>query len=322
MSPELPQKIAPLSKASRLPVTVIIATKNEEANIAACLLSLVPAQRVLVVDSGSTDLTQMIATQHGAEVITYTYSGGYPKKRQWALENLDIATPWTMLIDADEQIPADLWREIRSVLNSPKACAGYLVRKGFHFLGKRLRFGGFSHLAIVLFRTGYARFEEAAGNSLNGQDMEVHERMIVDGKVGRLRIPLIHDDCKGLSAYIDRHNKYSSWEAGIRAHYLSTKSWGPHSIKAAMFGDVQSFRRFVKPLVLRLPCEPLLWFLYHYIVCGAIFEGRRGYIASSLRGAYIEQVHAKLYEMRLLDHSASTVFNQSQKRKEIAVDKL
>jgi hypothetical protein len=196
-------------------------------------------------------------------------------------------------------------------LSSSAACAAYLVRKQFHFLGKRFQFGGFSFSAIVLFRTGHARFEETAGNSPNGQDMEVHERLIVDGKIGRLRIPLIHDDCKGLSPYIDRHNKYSSWEAGIRAHYLKTGSWGKHSIKASMFGDVQSFRRFIKPLALRLPCEPLLWFLYHYVVCGAVFEGRRGYIASSLRRAYIEQVHAKLYELQLLEQSTSSPPSES-----------
>jgi glycosyltransferase involved in cell wall biosynthesis len=312
----------PKSKTCRLPVTVVVATKNEEANIASCLLSLTQAHRVLVVDSDSTDLTQAIARQHGSEVINYTYTGGYPKKRQWALDHLDICTPWTMLIDADEQVPAALWSEIGSVLDSPTACTAYLVRKGFHFLGKRFRFGGFSHLAIMLFRTGHARFEQTAGNSPNGQDMEVHERLVVDGKIGRLRIPLIHDDCKGLSAYIDRHNKYSSWEAGIRVHFLKTKSWGEHSIKASMFGDVQSFRRFVKPLALKLPFEPFLWFLYHYVLCGAVFEGKRGYIASSLRRAYIEQVRAKVYELQLAAISSSPISSQSGESSQTAPDRL
>jgi glycosyltransferase involved in cell wall biosynthesis len=301
----MPSENAQASGILRLPVTVIVATKNEEANIGSCLSSLTRAHRVLVVDSNSTDLTQPIAKQHGAEVISYDYAGGYPKKRQWALNNLNISTPWTMLIDADEQVPAALWNEIDSALNSSAACAAFMARKGFHFLGKRFRFGGFSHLAIVLFRTGHARFEETAGNSANGQDMEVHERLIVDGKVGYLRNPLIHDDCKGLASYIDRHNKYSSWEAGIRAHYLKTKSWGERSIRVSMFGDAQSFRRFIKPLALKLPCEPLLWFLYHYVVCGAVFEGKRGYIASSLRQAYIEQVRAKVFELQLLEISAT-----------------
>ena len=309
------------SKPGQLPITVIIAARNEEANIADCLSSLEQAHRILVVDSGSTDLTQTIARQHGAEVVNFVYAGGYPKKRQWALVHLDISTPWTMFIDADEQVPAILWTEIESVLKSPTTCSAYLVRKGFHFLGKRFRFGGFSHSAIALFRSGRARFEEAAGNVFNGQDMEVHERVIVDGKIGRLSNSLIHNDYKGLFAYCDRHNKYSTWEAGIRAHYLKTGSWGQRSIKASIFGDVQSLRRFLKTIVMRLPCEPLIWFLYHYVICGAVFEGRRGYIASSLRRAYIEQVHAKLFELRLLEISASSSRAESEECTEASTDR-
>jgi hypothetical protein len=144
--------------------------------------------------------------------------------------------------------------------------------------------------------------------------MEVHERVIVDGKVGRLRNPLLHHDYKGLFAYIDRHNKYSTWEAGIRAHYFKTGSWGQHTIRASIFGDAQSFRRFLKSIVLKLPCEPWLWFVYHYFVCGAIFEGRRGYIAASLRRAYIEQVHAKLYELRIQELSGLSDPSDSEER--------
>jgi len=302
------------SRDCHLPVTVIVASRNEEPNIASCLRSLVKAHRILVIDSNSTDLTKSIARQHGAQVIDYEYSGGYPKKRQWAMDSLDISTPWTMFIDADEQVPPILWDEIEYALNSPDSCAAYLVRKGFHFLGKRFRCGGFSHPAIILFRTGKARFEETAGNSPNGQDMEIHERLFVDGKVGRLRTHLIHDDCKGLSAYIDRHNKYSTWEAGIRAHYIKTGSWGERTIRASIFGDSQSFRRFIKPLALKLPFEPWLWFLYHYLVCGAMFEGRRGLIASSLRKSYIQQVRCKVYELELLEAGLAPVLSKHEER--------
>jgi glycosyltransferase involved in cell wall biosynthesis len=283
----------------RVPVTVIVATKNEEANIENCLLSLAPAERVLVVDSCSTDATQTIAGKLGAELVTYSYSGGYPKKRQWALDHLTIATPWTMLIDADEQVTPALWREIESNLSSSNDCTAYLILKEFHFLGKRLRFGGFSHAAIALFCTGLAKFEQLEGNEPNGQDMEVHERLIVEGKVGRLRNPLLHNDYKGLYAYIDRHNKYSTWEAGIRSHYLETGSWGNQAIHSTISLDVQSLRRFLKSFIIKLPCEPSMWFLYHYIFRGAILEGRRGYIAACIRRAYIEQVHSKIYELRL-----------------------
>ena len=96
MSRESPIELDEQSEAYRLPITAIIATKNEEANIARCLRSLVRVHRTVMIDSGSTDGTRSIARQHGAEIVNFEYSGGYPKKRQWALDHLDIATPWTM----------------------------------------------------------------------------------------------------------------------------------------------------------------------------------------------------------------------------------
>lgn len=281
-----------------LPVTVVVAAKNEVANIEECLHSLATASRVILVDSSSSDGTVRIGRDCGAEIVNFTYRGGYPKKRQWALDNLDISTPWTMLVDADERITTQLWREIQYVTNRCE-CMAYLIRKEFHFLGKKLRFGGFSHSAISLFRTGRARFEEAGGNLSNGQDMEVHERLIVDGKVGRLNNSLVHNDYKGLQAYLDRHNKYSTWEAGVRAHYLLTGSWGDKTIRSSLLGDTQSFRRSVKTILMRLPGEPWLWFLYHYFLRAGFLEGRRGYIAASIRKAYIEQVRAKIFELGL-----------------------
>jgi glycosyltransferase involved in cell wall biosynthesis len=281
-----------------LPITVLIAAKDEEANIARCLQSLAPATRVVLIDSASSDNTASIAISFRAEVVNFSYMGGYPKKRQWALDTLEISTPWTMLVDADEQITPELWREIETAIKSA-VCTGYLVCKEFHFMGKRFRFGGFSHSAVVLFRTGQARFEQTAGNMANGQDMEVHERVIVDGKIGRLNNPLLHNDYKGLQAYLDRHNKYSTWEAGIRTNYLKTGTWGERTIKSSPFGDPQSFRRFIKAAIIRLPGESWLWFIYHYLIRGGFLEGRRGYIASSIRKAYIQQVRAKMFEMHI-----------------------
>jgi glycosyltransferase involved in cell wall biosynthesis len=292
--------LIPLPVSSKtLQITVIVATKNEAVNIEKCLRDLARAERIVVVDSFSTDGTPDIAKTLGAEILNFSYTGGYPKKRQWALDILDISTPWTMMIDADEEVTPELWQEVESVLNTTQYSA-YLVCKQFHFMGKRFRFGGFSHSAVALFRTGRARFEQTAGNLPNGQDMEVHERMIVDGEIGRLNHPLRHNDYKGLHAYLDRHNKYSTWEAGIRASYFKTGTWGEKTIKSSPLGDAQSIRRFIKSFIIRFPGEPWLWFMYHYFVRGGFLEGRRGLIAASIRKAYIEQVRAKLYELQIV----------------------
>lgn len=281
----------------KLPVTVIIAARNEEANLGRCLDALRSFERVLVVDSGSTDATAKIATASGAEVHQFHYHGGYPKKRQWALDELHIATPWVLMIDADEVVPAELLSEIAAVTESGSAADdGYLIRKGFHFLGRRFRFGGFSHQAVLLFRTGKARFEHIFDDDPSGMDMEVHERLIVDGTVGRLNTPLIHEDFKGLAAYLHRHNQYSNWEAAIRLRYRQQGDWGEQTIKPRLFGNAQERRRFLKQLVCRLPFEHWIWFLNHFVIRLGLLEGRRGLIACRLRAQYIADVNAKIYE--------------------------
>lgn len=282
-----------------LPVTVIIAVRNEAANIARCLQAVRDMERIVVVDSGSTDDTSQIAEQSGAEVWQFEYHGGYPKKRQWALSNVRISTPWVLLLDADEVVPADLLQEIATTVRSPRPKAGYMIRKGFHFLGRRFRFGGFSHAAVLLFQTGSAHFEHIMDENPGGMDMEVHERVVVDGSVGQLATPLIHEDFKGLNAYLARHNNYSDWEAAVRARYFDHGEWGEETIRPRLFGNAQERRRFLKQLVCRLPLEHWVWFFNHYVLRMGFLEGRAGLIACRIRAQYISDVHAKLHQRRL-----------------------
>ncbi|QXP90540.1 glycosyltransferase family 2 protein [Methylococcus capsulatus] len=287
------------SKAvAKLPVTVLLAVKNEAINLPRCLAALGPAERIIVLDSHSTDATAEIARRHGAEVAQFDYRGGYPKKRQWALDTIPFGTPWILLLDADEVVPEDLWKEIGDVTRQPDADA-YLITKGFHFLGRKFKHGGFSHSAVLLFKTGMARFEKLFDDDLNGLDMEIHERVVVDGRIGKLKTPLVHEDFKGLEAYITRHNKYSTWEAKVRHHYLTTGRYGEQTIKPRLFGNSQERRRFLKALIIRLPFEPQIWFIYHYLLRLGFLEGRPGLIASQIRAAYIAQARAKIYELRL-----------------------
>jgi hypothetical protein len=202
-----------------------------------------------------------------------------------------------LLLDADEVVPAALADEIADVVLRPAAMDAYLITKGFHFLGRRFRFGGFSHAAVALFRTGKARFERLVDDAADGLDMEVHERLIVDGRIGRLHTPLIHDDAKGLEAYLARHNKYSTWEARLRRQFLATGRWGEDAITPRLWGNVQQRRRWLKRLAMRAPGEPWLWFAYHLVLRGAILEGRRGWIASRIRAQYIADVRAKMYAL-------------------------
>ena len=290
---------------NKLPITVILATKNEELNIARCISALGAVERVMVIDSNSEDATSRLARKHDADVFQFDYQGGYPKKRQWAMDNLPINTEWIMLLDADEFVPNGLWEEIRFAVGQNDVDA-FLIKKGFHFMGKQFHFGGFSHSAVLLFRKGRAKFEYVLDEPPDALDMEVHERLIVDGKIGTLKTPLIHEDCKGLEAYIDRHNKYSSWEAKIRFQFLETGAWGKDAVQHKLIGNTQERRRLLKAIVCHLPFEHVWWFIYHYIIRLGIFEGRRGLIASRIRSEYIADVRAKMYEMRLKGSEAES----------------
>ncbi len=285
--------------AGKLPLTILIAAKNESVNLPRCLDALGPARHIVVLDSHSTDATAEIALAHGAEVVQFDYHGGYPKKRQWALDQLTITTPWVFFLDADEVVPEALWAEIAAVVRQPDACDAYLIRKGFHFFGRRMRYGGFSHMAVLLLRTGKGRFEHLFDDAADSLDMEIHERVVVQGRIGRLRTPLIHEDFKGLEAYITRHNKYSTWEARVRHHFLTTGRYGEDTIAPRLFGNTQERRRFIKAVIIRLPFEQWMWFVYHYIVRLGFLEGRPGLIACQIRASYIAQVRAKIYELRL-----------------------
>ena len=284
------------------PITVVIPVLNEAANISKCLESIQFCERVLVIDSGSTDDTINLAEENGAEVVQFKYDGCYPKKRQWALEKLNILTPWVLLLDADEQVPDELRQEIEKAIFDESSPNAFLITKGFHFLGSRFTYGGFSHSAVLLFRTGTARFERIDLEETSGLDMEVHERLLVDGEVGSLSTPLIHNDFKGLHAYLDRHNRYSCWEAAIRLRSLKgTQSDSDVAINPSLFGNVQQRRRYLKKIALRIPAEPTLWFLYHYVFRLGFLEGHRGFIASKIRAQYISNVRAKMFEKNLRD---------------------
>jgi len=118
-----------------LPITVILAVKNEAANLPKCLAALKQVQRVVVVDSQSTDSTSDIVDQYGAELVQFHYTGSHPKKRQWAIETVDIATPWVLLLDADEVVSDALWTEINvAMIQAAMFTQGLITKMPIVFL--------------------------------------------------------------------------------------------------------------------------------------------------------------------------------------------
>jgi glycosyltransferase involved in cell wall biosynthesis len=295
-----------MDRQKKLPIAAFIATRNEEKNIGKCIDSLWPVQEIHVLDSKSSDATASLAAERGAIVHQFDYTGRYPKKRQWGLQTVATTQPWILLLDADEEVPEELWQEISEAIENQAAShAAYMITKGFWFLGKQFRFGGFSHSAVLLFQRGRGRFEDLDELVDSGLDMEVHERVLIDGTVGSLKTPLIHNDFKGLTNYLDKHNRYATWEAAVRIGYIRGASWGKDSISPKLFGNSQERRRFLKQIACRLPFESWAWFAYHYLIRLGFLEGRRGLIASQIRSQYISNVRAKMYEILLAERKTN-----------------
>src|SRR3982074_532548 len=122
----------------KLPVSVIVAARNEAHNLPRCLEALHDVGEVYVIDSQSTDATPEIARSFGAKVVQFHYQGGWPKKRQWAMDTLPIAYDWILLLDADEVVTPELSREILQAIQNPKV-TGYRICLQLYFLGKLLR---------------------------------------------------------------------------------------------------------------------------------------------------------------------------------------
>lgn len=287
------------SATDPVPLTVIIPTKNEETNLSGCLASVQWASEVFVVDSQSTDRTCEIAETLGARVVQFRYEGGWPKKRQWALETLPFRNAWTLLLDADERVTDELRVEIEEIVSNSKSRDGYWIPLKLVFLGKLLRHGGSSFKKLVLFRTGCGRFEKRIENQDRSMgDMEVHEHVIVNGSVGICRSALLHHNTNSLFRYIEKHNWYSNWEAELYYRKYAGLPTDTDVLTGNMWKTQAQRRRFARRFLFRLPGFSLLVFLYRYVLLLGFLDGKPGFIYCCMQAIQYFNVKAKIYEKR------------------------
>jgi glycosyltransferase involved in cell wall biosynthesis len=183
-------------------LSVIVITKNEEAAIARTLDSVAWADEIVVVDSGSTDRTIEIARERGAKVVvTPDWPGFGPQKNR----ALDLATgDWVLSLDADEWLTPASVEEIKATLAAHPASAAYRFPRRSSFCGRFMRHSGWwPDYVVRLFRRGSARFS----------DDSVHERVIVDGSLGTLGEPILHETFEDLDDLIGKMNRYSTLTA-------------------------------------------------------------------------------------------------------------
>jgi glycosyltransferase involved in cell wall biosynthesis len=253
-----------------IPVSVIVLTRNEEANLAKCLASTGGFPEVFVVDSRSTDGTKEIAEAQGARVVSFDWNGRYPKKKQW------------------EELTPALVSEIKAELavRTPDT-AGYYVSLDYRFLGKVLSHGQRVR-KLALFDRRRGRFEVI--NDLAAKNMwevEGHYQPRVAGAIGSLKAPLIHDDHDSLFHYFARHNRYSDWEATLRHNTTSN-------------GDLANgtqMRSRKKAVFEVLPFKSVGFFLYSYVIQRGFLDGRAGFHYALAKAFYYWQIRVKEIEL-------------------------
>jgi glycosyltransferase involved in cell wall biosynthesis len=275
-----------------IPVTVIIAARNEARNLPRCLQSLREFAAVYVIDSQSTDDTVEIARSHGAQVVQFHYLGGWPKKRQWAMDSLPLTHDWILLLDADEIVTSELAGEIRAAIQNQNLNAYSIVLQTW-FLGRALRHGDLALWKLALFRRGKARFECRLKNQdASMADMEVHEHVVAEGPTASLRHPLIHHNVESLSRYIQKHDEYSNWEARVLLQR------GPDAeLPPSLWGTQAQRRRWLKRKLFAIPGSPALLFLYRYIFRFGFLDGVPGLIYCGFQAVQMFHTKAKIYEL-------------------------
>lgn len=281
-------------------LTVIILTYNEEKNVAHALDSVCGwADQVFILDSFSTDKTLEIAKNYDCQVFQHPFES-YPQQRNYALTNLPVNAEWVLFLDADEWLPNDLKQEITELIASRPQENGFFIKYRLIWLGKWIRRGYYPTWLLRLFRQGTGRCEERT----------VNEHYIVEGAIGYLNCDLIHQDRKGVTDWITKHNRYATREA----EELFNNSTENH-IDVSFWGNQAQRKRWLRYRVWNhLPplIRPFLYFLYRYVITGGFLDGRAAFIFHFLQGLwYPLLIDIKFLEMKKSHESGSPPFLRS-----------
>jgi glycosyltransferase involved in cell wall biosynthesis len=301
VDPALPaQSVAPsvgtvvmqgLPRAGRVPVSVMIPALNEAKNLPRCLDHLAWADEVVIIDSNSKDDSLAIADAYGARVVQFQWNGQWPKKKNWALRNVEFKHEWVLIVDADEWITPELADEVAEAIKSPTN-VGYYINRKFIFMGGWIKHCGYyPSWNLRLIKRGHGEYERLTdiGDTGSG-DNEVHEHVSATGPVAHLHSDMLHFAFPSIHVFMEKHNRYSNWEAAVEFKHSKGES--------AVIGEKLSGRRRLKNFSRRLPFRPALRFIYSYILKGGFLDGRPGYVFCRLLAMYEFLSVSKLTEMK------------------------
>jgi glycosyltransferase involved in cell wall biosynthesis len=248
----------------REPLSVLVPTKNEEANVRACLESVRWADEIVVVDSGSVDQTVPIARSIASRVLEHEYVNSAAQKN-WAIPQLTHR--WVLIVDADERVTPALRAEIERVLADPARADGYWIRRANHFLGKPIRSAGWQRDKVLRL------FDRTKGAY---EPLHVHAEVKIEGRVAMLTARLTHDTYPDLDRYFEKFARYTKWSAD----------------------DLK--QRGIRASATRLLVRPWMRFLRMYVLEGGFREGRHGIVLCMLAAFSVFTKYARRWEDEVL----------------------
>ncbi|MEP0871182.1 glycosyltransferase family 2 protein [Trichocoleus desertorum AS-A10] len=268
--------------------SIYILTYNEETEIAACIESALLSDDVVVVDSLSSDRTVEVAQRYPVRVVQHQFES-HGRQRTWMLQSVPVKHEWVYILEADERMTPELFQECLTAMQS-QDYIGYYVAERVMFLGQWIRRSTqYPRYQMRLFRRDQVWFDDYGHT----------EREVCNGPTGFLKETYPHYTCgKGLSRWIDKHNRYSSDEAQETLKQLET---GTVKWQDLFFGSSEvKRRRALKDLSLRLPFRPLIRFFYMYFLLGGILDGRAGFAWCTLQAFYEYLILLKAWEIKHL----------------------
>lgn len=274
-------------------ITAIILTYNEELHIDRCIRSVLPvADRIVVVDSYSTDSTVEIARSLGAEVFQNPFVN-QAVQFNWSLQNCGIQTDWVVRIDADEYIEHFGSLNIRQYLEAlPDEITGLYIRRKIVFMGRALLHGGwYPKWNLRIFRYGFGISEN--------RWMDEHI-VLSSGKSVQMELDFVDDNLNNLSWWTTKHNNYSGRE--VVDYFRDQVELDPEeSVEPRFWGSDAERKRWLKIRYKKFPLfvRPFLNFLYRYIFLLGFLDGKQGLIWHFLQGFWYRfLVDAKIDEVK------------------------
>lgn len=266
-------------------VSILILTLNEEQNLADCLRSVQASDDIVVLDSYSSDRTVGLAQECGARVVQRKFDN-WAAHQNWAMTHISFKYPWVFYLDADERMTPELASELRAIAEDPKKgeVAFYCGRRNM-FMGRWIKHAMPPGAIMRFFKPGFIRFERL-----------VNPTPVIEGPHGYLRGQLLHYNfSKGLTEWIEKHNKYSLMEA---IQGLDERRTGSFTAASLLSADPAVRRKALKALSFRLPFRPLLKWLYLYLFNRGFLDGRPGLTYCVLQSMYEYMIVIKMKELR------------------------